>query len=136
MKVHKLTHENIKPYGYIIDKRCVKDDGKGNRFGILLKVKSDGWRIGYLIVRDKAIARVEHHDSLETFEPISGKVIIALGTYRNPEKLKVFLLDKPIVLKKGIWHDVAAVSKIAELKIFENREVGGGYHYLKNIVKV
>ena len=135
MKIYKLTHANIKPYGYIIGKGCVKDNGKGNKFGILLKVKSDGWRIGCLIVRSRTIARVEYHDSLETFEPVSGRVIIALATYRNPEKLKVFLLDKPIVLKKFIWHDVAAVSKRAELKIFENREVDSGYHYLKNIVK-
>jgi ureidoglycolate hydrolase len=136
IKLHKLTHENIKPYGYIIDKRCVKDNGKGNRFGILLKVKSDGWRIAYLIVRSRTITRIEYHDSLETFEPVSGRVIIVLATYRNPEKVKVFLLDKPVVLKKGIWHDVAAVSKRAELKIFENRTVGGGYHYLKNIINV
>ena len=59
MKIYKLTHDSIKPFGYIIDRRCVKDNGKGNRFGILLKVKSDGWRIGYLIVRSRSIARVE-----------------------------------------------------------------------------
>lgn len=135
MKIYKITHKSIKPYGYIIDKRCVKDNGRGNRFGILLKVKSDGWRIAYLIVRAKIITRIEYHDSLETFEPVNGKVIIALAAYRNPEKLKVFLLDKPIVLKKLIWHDVAVVSEKAELKIFENRKVNGGYHYLKNIIK-
>ena len=136
IKIHKLTHENIRPYGSIIDKKCVKDNGRGNRFGILLKVKSDGWRIGYLIVRSRVITRIEYHDSLETFEPVNGKVIIALATYRKPERLKIFLLDKPIVLKKGIWHEVAGMSKRAELKIFENREVDGGYHYLKNVIKV
>jgi hypothetical protein len=40
-------------------------------------------------------------------------------------------VDKPIVLKKGIWHDVAALSNIAEIKIFENREVNSKYYYLK-----
>ena len=79
-KIYKITHKNIAPYGYIIDKSCIKDSGKGNEFGILLKVKSDGWRIGYLIVRNKSINRVEYHDSLETFEPVKGKAMIALAT--------------------------------------------------------
>ncbi len=134
-RICKLTHENMQPYGYLIDKKCVKDNGKGNKFGILLKVKSAGWRIGYLIVREKTIKRIEYHDSLETFEPVSGKAIIALATHASPENVKAFLLDKPIVLKKGIWHDVAALSKIAEIKIFENREVNSKYYYLKNMIK-
>lgn len=133
-KIHRITHRSIKPYGRIIDSRCVKDDGVGNRFGILLKEKSPGWRIGYLIVRDRVIWRVEYHDSLETFEPVCGKTIIALGTFRAPDRLKVFLLDKPICLNKGTWHDVAAVSKRAEIKIVENIEVDGGYHVLKRPV--
>lgn len=135
-KLHKLTHDSIKPYGYIIDARCVKDDGKGNRFGILLKEKSNGWRIGYLVVRDRSIKRVEYHDTLETFEPVSGSCMIALASHDAPEKLKLFLLDKPVVLKKGIWHDVAAISKKAEIKIVENIDVDGEYYYLKEPVRV
>lgn len=135
-RAQKITHESIKPYGCIIDSKCVKDDGKGNRFGILLKEKSSGWRIGYLIVRDKAIKRVEYHDTRETFEPVSGRCVIALASHKSPEKLTIFLLDKPIVLKKGIWHDVAAVSARAEIKIVENIDVDGEYHYLKTPLKV
>ena len=135
-KVKKLTHKSIKPYGRIIDSGCVKDDGKGNRFGIFLKEKSSGWRIGYLIVRDRSITRVEYHDTLETFEPVIGKCIIALASSCKPEKPEVFLLDKPIVLNKGIWHDVAAISKRAEIKIVENIDVDGGYYYLKAPIKV
>lgn len=135
-KINKLTHKSMRPYGYIIDSRCVKDDGRGNRFGILLKEKSDGWRIGYLIVRDRMIKRVEYHDTLETFEPVKGRAAIALAAHKDPEDLKLFLLDKPIVLKKGVWHDVLALSKRSEIKIVENIEVDGEYHYLKNIIKI
>jgi len=135
-KLHKLTHKSMKPYGYIIDASCVKDDGKSNRFGILLKEKSSGWRIGYLIVRDKKIARLEYHDTLETFEPVNGRCIIALAAHGEPEKAKVFLLDRPIVLKKGVWHDVAAISKKAEIKIVENIDVDGEYYYLKDPIMV
>ena len=135
-KPHKLTHNSIKPYGYIIDAACVKDDGNGNRFGILLKEKSNGWRIGYLIVRDRKITRLEYHDTLETFEPVNGSCIIALADNKTPEKAKTFLLDKPIVVKKGIWHDVAAISKKAEIKIVENIDVDGEYYYLKDPIEV
>ena len=135
-KLQKITHKSIKPYGYVIDSRCVKDDGKGNRFGILLKEKSNGWRIGYLIVRDKAITRVEYHDTLETFEPVSGRCVIALAVHNAPGKPRVFLLDKPIVLKKGVWHDLAALSRRAEVKIVENIDVDGECHYLKDPIKV
>ena len=132
MKIHKLTHKNIRPYGYIIDKRCVKDNGRGNRFGILLKEQSKGWRIGFLILRERSIKKLEMHpDSLETFEPIKGACIIALAAGKAPDRPKVFLLDKPVVLKKGVWHDVAACRGACEIKIFENIEVGVKYHRLK-----
>jgi len=124
MKINKLTHKAIRPYGVIIDAKCVKDDGRGNCFGILMKEKSKGWRIGYLIVRDKKIKRLESHpDSLETFEPAKGKAVIAFAPGRYPDKIKVFLLDKPVVVKKGVWHEVAAFSRRAEIKIFENISV-------------
>jgi len=124
MKIHRLTHEAIRPYGMIIDAKCVKDNGRGNAFGILLKERSGGWRIGYLIVRDRKIKRLEQHpDSLETFEPVKGKAVIAFAPNSHPYNIKVFLLDKPVVVKKGVWHEVAALSRRAEIKIFENLNV-------------
>jgi len=132
----KITKRNIKPYGYIIDSACVKDDGRGNRFGVLLNERSSGWRIGYLIVRDKTIRRLEYHDTLETFEPVKGRMAISLATNDSPEKFKLFLLDKPIVLKKGIWHEVASISGRGEIKIVENIDVDGEYHYLDKPVRI
>lgn len=138
-KIHALTHKAIEAYGTIIDARCVKDSGKGNDFGILLKERSRGWRIGYLIVRDKTIKRLESHpDSLETFEPTKGKLVIAFASHDTPDNVKVFLLDKPVVVKKGVWHEVATLVKRSEVKIFENSELKTEYHNLnvkKNLQK-
>ena len=135
IKINKLTQKTIQPYGYIIDSACVTDSGSGNSFGILLKERSDGWRIGYLIVRDRTMQRLEcHQDSLETFEPVKGEAVIVLATHENPNNPKAFLLDKPVVLNKGVWHNVKALSKVAELKIFENIDVKTEYHPLKDIV--
>lgn len=124
MKINKLTHKSIKPYGWIIDSGFMRDDGRGDKFAVLLKARSKGWQIGYLILRKKKFKKLENHpDSLETFEPIKGKTMIALADNRNPGKFKVFLLDKPIVIKKGVWHEIAAISGKCEIKIFENMGV-------------
>jgi len=131
MKIGKLTHRSIKPYGRIIDPRFIKDDGRGDKFAVLLKEKSRGWRIGYLILRSKKFKYLENHpDSLETFEPVKGRTIIAFAENKNPGKYKTFLLNKPVVVKKGIWHNVVSLSGTCELKIFENIEVKTKYHYL------
>jgi len=136
VKLKKLTHKSIKPYGWIIDEACVKDTGRGNAFGILFKERSAGWRIAYLIVREKAIKRLECHNSLETFEPVRGKMAIILAAPKSPARSKLFLLDKPIVLKKGTWHDVAAISSRADVKIVENIEVGSRYFNLAKPIKI
>ncbi|MFA5146435.1 MAG: hypothetical protein WC515_03535 [Candidatus Omnitrophota bacterium] len=131
IEVRPLTRAASRAYGLIIDASCVDDRGRGNSFGILLKERSSGWRIGYLIVREKRITRLERHrDSLETFEPVKGRVVIALAPDKYPDKAKLFLLDRPFVVKKGVWHDVAGLSGRAEVKIFENIEVETDYHEL------
>ena len=125
----KLTHKNIKPYGRIIDRKFMKDDGRGDKFAVLLKERSAGWRIGYLILRTKKLEKLERHpDSLETFEPVRGRCAIALAANGQPDKVEMFFLDRPIVLKKGVWHNVAAISEECEIKIFENIEVKTKYH--------
>ncbi len=136
MKIKKLTQKNIKPYGWIIDRSFIKDDGQGDKYDILLKERSGGWRIGYLILRNKKIVKLESHpDSLETFEPVKGKAAIALASDKTPEKCEMFLLDRPVVLKKGIWHNVTAISKECEIKIFENAEVTTEYYMLRSAIR-
>jgi ureidoglycolate hydrolase len=123
-KISHLTYSKIKPYGYIIDSKCAKNQPDGNGWGILLNSRSTGWRIAYLILRKKKISRLESHpDSLETFEPVKGRAVIAIAAQKSPKNSKLFYLDRPIVLKKGVWHGLYAVSKEAHIKIFENNKV-------------
>lgn len=129
MKINKLTHRSIKPYGRIIGPQFMKDDGRGDKFGVLLKEKSKGWRIGYLILRKKHFRKLERHPaSLETFEPLKGHALIALACPRRPDDYKVFLLDRPVVVNKNVWHEVAAVSARCDIKIFENIDVTTEYY--------
>jgi hypothetical protein len=39
------------------------------------------------------------------------------------QKIEAFYLDKPIILHKGIWHNVLTSTKEAHIKITENNEV-------------
>lgn len=132
MKINKLTHKSIKPYGCIIDSACVKYKSDDNGFGVVFRQRSTGWRIAYLVVRKRRMARLEcHPNTSETFEPVKGRTVIALAKPNSPDKYKLFLLDKPIVLKKGIWHEVAALSGRPEIKICEAIEVKEVYHKFK-----
>jgi ureidoglycolate hydrolase len=135
MKLRKLTHKSIRPYGHIIDAACVRYKPGDNGFGIIYKERSSGWRVAYLVVKKRAMTRIENHpNTAETFEPVKGRTAIALAGHNSPDKFKVFLLDKPIVLKKGVWHNVAALTKNCEIKICEGIKVREVYHELASSI--
>ena len=125
-EIKYINKENFNKYGYIID--FTKD---GDGWEILFKEKSTGFRIAIFEIDRKKIDRLERHiDSMETFEPLNGIGLILLAD-KNPDDFEVFLLDKPICLKKGIWHEVIAVSEKAKYKIVENDEVESEFHNFK-----
>ena len=138
LSLERLTHASIKPFGYIIDRSCIKrDSGKENGFGVLLRTRSKGWRIAYLIVRKRVMTRLEcHPDTLETFEPVKGRGVIALASHSRPKDVRFFILEAPIVLKKGIWHEVATLTREWEIKICENFSVKEDYYKLKNKIRM
>lgn len=125
MKVNKITSFALKPYGKVIEyPNKEKADRNKNLFKIIILSKQTGWRIAYLIVREKVVEKLEQHpDSCESFEPVKGKSLIFLSSAKNLKKLKCFLLDKPIILNKGIWHAVVTLSHESEIKITENAHV-------------
>lgn len=132
MKIARLTHKNIKPYGRIIDAACVRYKSGDNGFGIVFKEKSAGWRIAYLVVRKDKIVRLEKHpNTAETFESVKGKAVIALARGNAPDNYELFFLDKPVVLKKGVWHNVAAITNTCDIKICEAIKVVEAYYDLQ-----
>lgn len=124
----------FKPYGWVIEPGP-KPAGtkKKNLFRIVLKEeKKLGWRIAYLVVRDKTIDKLEQHpESFESFEPVKGRSLLYVAGGVKPKEIKCFYLDKPVVLKKGIWHGVITLGKESEIKITENAEVRCVYQRLK-----
>jgi len=103
-----------------------------NLFRVVLKEPAKtGWRIAYLVVRDKAVSKLEQHpDSFESFEPVCGRSILYVADAGNNGNAACFLLDKPVILKKGIWHAIASIGKESEIKITENSKVRCVYRRL------
>jgi hypothetical protein len=111
-------------YGKIIDYPRKGAPHSGNLFKIILRQRDTGWRIAYLVVREKVIDRLEQHpDSWESFEPVRGQSLLFVARRRNVHDIRCFLLDKPVVLKKGIWHGIVTTGKEADVKITENAAV-------------
>ena len=125
-KPKKINDKVFKKYGYVIDwKKPTTKPNENNSFRIIVRQPEiTGWRIAYLIVRDKTIDKLEQHvNSMESFEPIKGKAILYVCNQKKPKKIESFILEKPIILKKGIWHGVVSVSKQTHIKITENNKV-------------
>lgn len=124
--LHTLTVANFRPYGRIIGYPGKQNKGKvRNLFRIILTEKAKlGWRIAYLIVRDKHIRRLECHPfSFESFEPVRGKSILFVTRRKDARTIKCFSLDQPVVLNKGIWHGVVTLTPETEIKLTENAKV-------------
>ena len=128
--IKKINPYNFRQYGWIIAHPRKNTHGKRkNLFHIVVKETGNrGWRIAYLIVRDKTIDRLEQHPgTFESFEPVSGRSILYLTKEKNPKAIAAFYLDRPVILKKGIWHGVVTRGKESEIKITENARVKSAY---------
>lgn len=129
----KITSEKFDKYGWVIGWNSYPENSnEPNQFRIVVREdNSAGWRIAYLIVREKIVSRLEQHiDSKESFEPVKGKSILYVSTIEKPAQVEAFYLDQPIVLKKGIWHGIVSIDDEAHVKITENSEVSMDFYDL------
>ena len=124
--IKSVNTKGFERFGYVIEH---PDKGSGNTgenmFHIVCTEEAGvGWRIAYLITRDTMIERLERHpDSLESFEPVSGETLLYVADKNDLKSIECFYLNKPVVLRKGIWHGVVTLSDASEIKITENARV-------------
>ncbi|SRR6056297_2888931 len=128
MKINTLRRESFKKYGGILE-----PEAKNSVFTVLCgEEEKTGWRIGYVILKPGETDTLEAHpETLETFEPVKGGAVILAAEKDSPEDIEAFFLDKAVVINKGVWHGVAALSETAEIKVTENNEVETIYHKLE-----
>ena len=130
-----ITRENFAPFGDILEFPPNIPRGGKNDFQILIEEKEAPWRIAVRRFNNRDISAVGcHPDSRETFEPLYGASVLIVSEYDTPQELKAFFLDKPVCLKKSIWHHTIALSEEAALKITENLEVGSEWMQLSEPV--
>lgn len=136
-KSQTITSKNFKPFGWIIEYPERKNASKTeNLFRIVVRQPKLGWRIAYLVVRDREINRLEQHPgSLESFEPVKGRGLLFVSTRKDEKAVACFLLDKPVILKRGVWHGVVTLSPEFDIKITENSNVKCVYWKINKIVK-
>ncbi len=128
-----MTDLNFGPFGWLIHYSQKEDKSKDrNLWRIVLKeTEPVGWRVAYLVLRDRKIRRLERHPgSFETFEPVRGKAILYVCPGEDFDSLQAFHLDRPVILKKNLWHGLVALTTEAEIKICENLRVECRYRSL------
>ncbi|HHV98456.1 MAG TPA: hypothetical protein GXX36_02585 [Clostridiaceae bacterium] len=120
---------NFAKYGKVIELTSNHQDG----FDIIVTSESPGWRIAVYEVQRRTTGFMENHPtSKESFEPLYGTALLILAENSNPEDFEVFLLDKPVCLNEGIWHQIITLSEVAAVKITENLEVNSEFYYFEN----
>jgi ureidoglycolate hydrolase len=132
--IQNITKNNFGKYGTIIDFTGKADDPE---FEIIITHKDDPWRIAMLRVKERDFTELENHpSSLETFEPVEGMCLLLLSLGTEESDYEVFLLDRPVCLNKGVWHGIATLTHVSEVKITENLEVDTEFYRLDKPMKV
>jgi ureidoglycolate hydrolase len=126
--LENITPENFAPYGTVID-WTPEMEGRNARFEVLMNSEAPtGWRLAILKVRLHQIDRVECHPTTEElFARVDGQSVLVVGPAGTFDEgaLRAFLLDRPVSLSPGTWHDVFALSPSATVLIGENLQVTG-----------
>ena len=125
--IKNLKQLDFAPFGEVLE---YADTGAGFQVKII-EQDASGWRIALLRTENKSIREIKCHvNSRESFEPVQGIAVLVVARHECPEDLEAFLLDRPVCLQKGIWHNTLALSDYALIKITENAEVGSQSHEL------
>ena len=133
VKIESITRENFAPFGTVIE---FSPDFDGI-YEILETEDEKPWILAVFRYTNKTVQRIENHPtSMETFEPLSGVTVLLVAEHETPEKYKAFVLDKPVCLKKGVWHQVLSLTPSAEVKITENKDVYSEFYDLPEEIQV
>lgn len=136
--IKNITKESFKPYGTVIE---FSENPSDPRFEVVIVEENHPWRLAMFRVVEKDFDTLECHTmSLESFEPVSGTGLLIVAEHDKPEQYEAFLLDKPVCLNKGVWHQMITLSQETIVKIAENLEVSSefynlGHRYTFNLSK-
>lgn len=130
--IKAVSRETFKKFGIVIEfsPDCVE------RFEIVAVEPNEPWRIAVFRYKDKSTKIFENHPlSMESFEPLEGITLLLVAENGKPDEYEAFILDKPVCLFKGVWHQVLALTDEASVKITENKEVVSEFHNFDKEIK-
>lgn len=131
--VECITKEAFVPFGSVIEIPQGGEDG----FYIVEAEEEAPWRLAVYRYNNRSVRQFECHPySKESFEPLKGITVLLVAEHDTPQDFHVFILDKPICLKKGVWHQVLSLTDEAQVKITENLEVTAEFYDLEEPVGV
>ncbi len=128
MSIKPITPEAFEPYGWVI-----AHDPAGERFQVVCgdPDPDGGWQIAVNRESRTAVEELARHpNTMESFEPLEGLACLIVARPDTPEVQEVFLLDRPVCLKKGVWHATVCIASLALIKITENGRVESEFHKL------
>lgn len=127
-----ITEESFAPFGSVIEFPESVQDG----FYIVETEENAPWRIAVYRYASRSVQRFECHPySKESFEPLKGITVLLVAEHGTPQDYHAFVLDKPICLKKGVWHQVLSLTEEAQVKITENLEVASEFYDWKEPIQ-
>lgn len=133
MTINSISKEGFTPYGTVLE--FPKDST--DPFCIIDTEENSPWRVAVFRYSNKEISRMENHpNSKESFEPLQGITVLVVAENEKPEEYKRFVLDKPVCLKKGIWHQVLSLTPEAQVKITENLQVSSEFYDFDKPLKI
>ena len=128
--VETITPDSFAPYGTVID-WTAELEASGRPFHILMRSEEPtGWRLAILKVTARSVGRMENHpDTEELFAPVRGTsiILVARAGDWDEDGVHAFLLDRPVSLRRGVWHGNLTLSEQSTILIAENLDVSGVY---------
>ncbi len=140
-EVTELTHEHFAPFGRILSPQAGETAIQSEKgvfdFFVPFAERSGGWQIGFLSYTGRKLEQLEcHPNTPEVFSPLRGEALLVLATDpANESGYRIFRLERPVVLNRGVWHGVIAVSREAEILIVENPDVVDEFHKLRRPIE-
>ena len=125
--IELLEEENFRSFGEIIslsEKNQFISYPDGSVFHVLAQSKSEGWRFAALKLRTRNIKELQvHRTTTETLVPVKGSTILCVNFNPTIEGIRSFILDRPVLIYKNIWHNILTLSEESIIEITENKEV-------------
>lgn len=115
-RLKSIHKEEFEKYGKVLE---FSEETK-DPFEIVIAEEKEPWRLAVFRYSNKTVKTMECHPSLESFEPLKGLTVLIVAEHDKPEDYEAFILDKPVCLYKGIWHQVLSLTDEAQVKIAEN----------------